>query len=275
MAKKKRKKNGNGKRIWAPLGTGIWLCGQFLLKAFPFFLILVAGGALWAGIRGALYADSYLSIQKITVKPQEALTSQHLQRLNERLLGKNILALDIQKFSKELERDPEIRRARFRKLLPFELEIEIERRFPFAFLRFPGKNSYGLVSDDGMILGMVPERNVSGLVVEPLDLGVQEPAVGKKLRIQGFDETVKFADEFQNHVLTRYETLTKIGLDHLGNATITLGQGPEIRLGRRPTEKLNALEQILPLLEGQGREKIAYIDLQFENVIIKHKRGVK
>jgi hypothetical protein len=124
-----------------------------------------------------------------------------------------------------------------------------------------------------MILSLVSEREVSGLTVEALDLGIVQPAVGKKVQIQGFEEAAQFTEEFQNHILARYENIKKLGLDHLGNVTITLGQGPAIRLGRRPREKWEALEKILPLLEGQEREKIDYIDLQFENVIIKHKRG--
>ncbi len=275
MAKKRRKKSGKGPGIGTALAAGVKLSAQFVVKAFPFFLLLVAAAALGFGIRSALYADSYLSIQKIAVKPPEALAVKHLERLKERLLGKNILALDIQSVAEELERDPEIRTARVHKLLPFELEIEIEKRAPFAFLRLPGKGAYGIISEDGMILDTVPERNVSGLIVEASDLGVGNPSAGKKVEIRGLEDAVKFSGEFQNHILARYETLTKIDLDHLGNATITLGRGPAVRLGRRPTEKLAALEQVLPLIEGQGREKIDYIDLEFENVIIKHKRGVK
>lgn len=261
--------------MWGSAALGMRLSGPFLMRAFPFFLILVAGGILWVGIRGALYADSYLSIQKITVKPPETLSAKHLERLNERLLGKNILKLDIQRISKELERDPGIQKARVRKVLPSELEIQIEKRKPFAFLRLPGKSVYGLVSEDGMILDLVPQRDASGLIVEAVDLGMREPVVGKKIQVRGFEDAVQFSKEFQGHILARYETITKISLDHLGNTTITLGPGPALRLGREPTEKLAALEQVLPLLEGQGRSKIDYIDLQFENVIIKHKRGVR
>ena len=273
MAKKRRKKSA--KSLWAMAGEFLRFSSWLFLKALPLFLFAALGGVLWVGIREALYADSYLSVQKITVKPGEELSALHLERLNERLLGKNILQLDIRRVSQELERDPQIRTARVRKVLPFELAVEIEKRVPFAFLRLPGRGLYGLVSEDGMILDFVPERGISGLTLEALGLGIVHAEVGRRVRIPGFEEAVKFSREFQNHLLARYEKVAKLGLDHLGNLTITLEHGPAIRLGRRPHEKWAALEQILPLLEGQGRAKIDYIDLQFDNVIIKHKRGVR
>jgi hypothetical protein len=93
------------------------------------------------------------------------------------------------------------------------------------------------------------------------------------LHPRGFQEALKFLEIFWAHEMSKRETVTKISLDRLGNVTVTLGSGPELRLGRRPEERMAALEKITPLLESGERSAVEYIDLQFDNVIVKRKPG--
>ena len=72
--------------------------------------------------------------------------------------------------------------------------------------------------------------------------------------------------------LSHFEVLTRIGIDHLGNVSIILGNGPQIRLGRRPMDSLKSLEKTIPLLKSEERSKIEYVDLQYDNVIVKRKK---
>ena len=123
-----------------------------------------------------------------------------------------------------------------------------------------------------MILDVPAQPNPSAVLVEAFESGIREPRTGKSFKNRGFLEAMKFLKSFRAHPLAGREKVTRIGLDHLGNVTVTLGDGPQIRLGPRPLERLEALEKIAPLLQEGEREQISYIDLQFDQVIVKRKK---
>ena len=269
MAKKKRKKNGKG---------GLKAAAQFLgavsslfLKVLPSLVIILASGAIFMNVRQALYADANLAIQKISVQPSDALTAAQRNQLESRFMGKNILQVNIRKVSSDLEKDPGIQSARVLKQLPATLDITVERRKAIACLRYAAHGNCGLISDDGVILDIIAEKNIPGVLIEALESQNREPSLGQKVELRGFGEAVNFMKAFQEQELSHYEPLSKINLDHIGNVSITLGAGPQIRLGRRPLETLKSLEKVVPLLKSDDRGKIEYIDLQFDNVIVKKK----
>ncbi len=271
MAKKKRKKSGNRKGL---SGVDALTGGTFrlLFRSLPFVLVLGLAGALFFGVRQALYADFSLAVEKIVVVPPEALSSKQRQILETRLIGKNILTVDIKKISNDLKKNPEIRIAKVSRYLPSILKIEVEERKPTVFVQFAPKGLYGVASEDGMILDVVKERNASLGLVEVYSLGVKEPRMGSQIKHRGFVEAMVFLKAFWKDPVAHQETVTKISLDHLGNVSILLGSGPEIRLGRHPIDHLKDLEKVMPILHGTDRRNIDYLDLQFDNVIVKRKK---
>ena len=90
--------------------------------------------------------------------------------------------------------------------------------------------------------------------------------------MKGFEAANQFTREFSKHPLAQFESISKITLDHIGNVSVTLGKGPELRLGRKPLEAMKSFDKIAPILESPDRLKIDYVDLQFNNVIVKQKR---
>ena len=270
MPRKKRKKTGKKSKFkWNDFFEN---SVQFILKVIPVFLIVFLSSAVYVGVREALYADPNLSIQEITIAPADTLTTSQKGKLETLLMGKNILEINIFDISRDLERDPWIENAKVIKKFPTSVSVEIVRRLPFAYIRFSKKGSYSLISEDGVILETVKDHNVVGLKIDALSLGGKRPAVGRKMEIKGFYEAVQFIAAFQNHSFSKVETISKIELDHLGNVTIRLGAGPDVRLGKRPIQSLESFDKLLPLLENSRRKKIDYVDLQFDNVIVKQKR---
>ncbi len=270
-----------GKKRRGKKGGGIQAIGQFfvfsfgiLMRALPFFVLIAAGGAIFMGVRDALYADSNLSIQKVVVEPSDALAREQLVRLESKLLGKNMLQADISGLSAELEKSPAIMSAKIVKHFPADIYVEIQKRVPVAFIRYRAGGAFGVISEDGMILNTVAEREASGLIIEASGFG-SDPAIGQMVKQRGFFEAVKFLKVYQKQAIARYEPITKIIIDAVGNVNVILKQGPELRLGRRPADRLPAVEKITPLLESENRKNIDYIDLQFDNVVVKQKRGVK
>ncbi len=174
----------------------------------------------------------------------------------------------------ELEKNPAIQSAKILKQFPADIYVEIQKRIPVAFIRYRAGGSFGVISEDGVILNTVPEREVSGLIIEASGFG-SDPAVGQQVKPRVFYEAVKFLKAYQKQPLARFEPVTKLIIDAVGNVNAVLKQGPEVRLGRRPYDRLPAVEKIMPLLESESRKNIDYIDLQFDNVVVKQKRGVK
>ena len=274
MGKKKRRKNSKG-NPFAALASFLGGAVRFLLKVCPLFILIFISGTLLIKVRGLLYADPNLAIQKITVDPSESLSVAQHEHLEQSLLGKNILQTDIKKVSRDLKKDPNIQEVRVVKHLPSELGVSVIRRKPAAFIRFSPKGNFGVISEDGVILDVVSEHDASGFYMEAFGLGVDEPHLGDRLRAPGFAEALEFKKAFEQQPMAHFEAITKMTLDHLGNVKMVLGQGPEVRLGRRLLERMDQIEKIIPLLEGEARKKIDYVDLQFDNVIVKQKRGIK
>lgn len=269
MGKKKRGKR-NGKR--GNLGSYFKAFFHFTAKVIPFLVLILAGGGAFIGVRGLLFADPHLSIQRIRITPADALSREQRLRVDSLLTGKNILGADIRKISAMLEKDPWIESAVVTKRMPAEILISVRKRVPSAYVRLMTTGENALVSEDGMVLDTPPAHAVTGLVIEIPGAGMKTPRIGEPLHVKGLEEAHQFLREFPKHPLAQFESVSKISLNPIGNVNVTLGKGPELRMGRKPLEAMRSFDKIAPILESAERAKIDYIDLQFNNVIVKQKK---
>ncbi len=269
MAKKKRRKSSKGLGgIGKFFGAGF----RVLARGLPVAGVVFLSGALFVGIRGLLFADAELGIQEIVVNPSTGLSITQRQDLESKVLGKNMLQVNLQDVARWLQRDPQIQTARVMRRFPSMLVVEVRSRAAVAWIRFSPHGPLRLVSEDGMIIDSLEKPNSPGVILEVFESGLKEPKVGMQVKSRGFREAMRFLKLFPSQPLAQKETITKMTLDHLGNVTMTLGTGPQIRLGRRPAERFEVLEKIAPLLDGAERDQLDYVDLQFDNVIVKRKR---
>ncbi len=271
MAKAKKAKRKK-KNPFEPLVEVISGTFSLALKILPAMLVAGVFSGLFFGVRHLLYADPQLTVRDIVVSPAPAMANGRRQDLETKLLGKNILRIDLKKIAADLESNPEIQSARVERQMPSTLKVELVSRKPIAFVQFSSNGSVGSISEDGMILNVFKSSDHSLVTIEAYGMGLKEPQVGYQIRNRGFSEAVKFLQAFWEHPLSKREILTRVSLDHLGQVSITLGAGPDIRLGRRASSRIPTLEKIIYLLEGGDRETIQYIDLQFDNVIVKRKK---
>lgn len=269
----KRKKRSKAFKFSFFPELGHWIVGsvKVMLRLLPVTGILLLGALVLMGVKNGLYADSGLTVHRIEVNPPEALPQPALKKLESMLFGKNILRVDLSKVAHELEKDPEIQRAELRRHFPSLIQVEVTRRTPIAFIRYSPKGNWGLVSEDGTVLSVTPKADASLCLMEAFALGKNEPRVGEKVKSSGFHAAVAFLKAFWQHPLSSQETITKIGIDTAGQITVTFGAGPQIRMGRKPLERLDTLQRVAYLLESDERLKIDYIDLQFDNVLVKRK----
>ena len=271
MASKKRKKLGKnfGKAAKAFFADSV----RFLLKALPLAAVVLLTGSAFVGVRQVLYQDSHLTLRSIAVEPMQALTEAQRKSLESRYLGKNILKVELARIAEDLEKDPRIKSADVFRRFPSTLRIEIRERIPVALVRFQPHGPAGLISEDGIVLDTFSKETFPAYpVIEVFQAGLKDPERGLRFRAKGFVEIVQFLKAYGNHPLAAREKITKIGLDRLGNVSVVLGEGPQIRLGRTPAARLEVFDKITPLLETEERKKIEYVDLQFGDVVIKRKR---
>lgn len=271
MGKKKRKKSGkNGS--FAAVGSACSILAEGLFRGLPFLAVMLGLAVVFFGVRGALFADLSFKVDKIVVVPAQTLSIPKRQELESRLIGKNILQMDLKKLARELERDTQIEEARVVRRLPSTLEIAFIKRELFAQLQSIPRGSYAEISLDGMILNISRERVPALTLIEGFGSGIKDQPIGREIRHAGLDQAIRFAKAFSEHPFAREESLAKLGFDRHGNVKVTLVGGPVILLGRQPLERFGALEKAMRLLREEDRSRIDYIDLQFDNVIVKRKR---
>lgn len=243
-----------------------------VVKAFPALCSIGAVLGIFLGIKQVLYADAQLQIRTIGVHPPLALSADQRRVLESKYIGKNLLTVPLQKIASDLEKDPEIRNAKVVRRFPSYLDIEIERREPLAYIRTSNKDPWGVIADDGVVLDLIKEPQTGILVMEAFFLEKSNLRPGYKIKHRGLTEAIRFAQAFWQHPLAQTHTLDKLSFDHLGNVSAQFNQGPEVRLGRSPKDRLGALEKVLQVIDSDQSKRIDYIDLQFENVIVKKKR---
>lgn len=269
MAKRRRKYKRNNRL--ARLGRGVKTLFSLVLKLLPAVIGLAVIAGIFFVVRQLLYADPNLLVTRVTVDPPNALSIATRASLEKELLDRNILQVDLKQLAQSLESDPEIQTVRISRRLPAEIRIDITKRKPMAFIQFSPRGAYGLIAADGMILDTFAVPGSSLPLIEAYGIGPVQPRRGVRIKHRGFVEAVRFLKNFWKLPLARKETVTRIKIDYLGNVTLTLGAGPEIKLGRDPLKHLHDLEKAAHLLEREERYLIEYIDLRFDDVIVKRK----
>lgn len=268
MGRRKRRKLSST-LTWKATKGFVRLVFQGILKVSPLLGVGAIGFGIFWGIREELYADPGFLVQKIEVLPEGTLSPAALRELEKFYLNRNLLKISPPEVQRWLEKDPEIQEARVIRELPKTLRIEARKRIPSVQIERGPPGPYYSAAEDGVVLGQDFQRNKNLLFVEIFEAEGWKPEIGKKLPVPGLAEGIALARAFVRHPLGRLEKVERIRLDHLGNVSLVLSQGPELRFGREPLKQLNRFSLLEPLLKGSDRSRIVYVDLQYQDLIVK------
>ncbi len=266
-----RNKNKSGKKggLLKAIGKGIrWL----LLRLLPVAVLAGIVGYSGAKIYANLKTDPWLKVQEIRVSPSDALSQESVRKLEELLIDKNILIVDLKKIERSIELGPGARSVRVVREMPSTLRVEIEKRRPIANVQFKSGGDYAIVATDGFIIDVRQELDPAWILIEDYSEKIKAPKVGLRVENKGFQEAIKFVDIFRRHELSRRERVTRISLDPYGNVTARLGEGPDFQMGRKPSEQLSFLTKAVYLFKTEPRENIEYMDIQHGRVAVKRKQ---
>lgn len=268
MGKRKRKKI-HSTLTWKTLRGFFRLVSQGVVKAGPFlFFLLTVFGIFW-GIRENLYADPAFLVESIEVVPAGVLPPGTVQALEKRYLRQNLFRLSVREVSRALEENPHIRDARVSRQFPQTLRVEVIERRPLFQIQFSPKGTYYSVSEDGVWVDADSVRDRDLLFVEAFEAKGMKPEIGKRAAPPGLEEGIALVRAFREHPWGQTEILEKMTLDHLGNASLVLGDGVQLRFGRHPMKRFHTLEAVTGLLNGPERKRIIYINLEYQDLIVR------
>lgn len=270
MGKRKRKKISST-LTWKATKGLFRLFFQGILKALPLALLTSVGFAIFWGIREDLYADPGFLVQKLEIVPLEALSPARHEELEKLYLNENLFKISLKKVQEKVKEGPLIREARVSRHFPKTLRIEVVERRPFLQIQLQSKGPYYWVSDDGVLVDEAPARDKNLLFVEAPEARWVQAEIGSELSLPGLKEGIHLVRAFWNHPLTRSERIERLRIDHLGNVALVLNQGPELRFGPQPMKKFYRLDSVMSLLKGPDRTRIIYMDLQYQDLIVKKK----
>lgn len=267
MSKRKNKRS----KGW-PVGK--WLKSTFhfvLFRLTPWITLFgLCGVLLWFASQ-AIAKDHRLKVKSILVMPPIALSTEQRARLESENIGKHILKIDLKHIASGLEKDPEIQSVEAIRRFPSTLEIHVVRREPLAMIRFHPKGKIGVISKDGMVLQVLAEAVKGFVMLDAPYLDSSQMKVGFYIQAKGFKKAAEFILNYAVTESAKTYPLERVSFDALGNISLYFPNAPEIRVGRDPLERLTALEKVFHLLADPESRKITYIDIQFENVIVKKK----
>lgn len=267
---KKKKKTAKKSKWLSGLQQSARTFFKVGMRIVPIALLSVLIYFGFVRVREALYADSALEIKQIQITPEGFVPAALKAEIDKKWIGKNIFTADVQDVSRLLTRDPAVLKAETVKQFPATLAVEITPRKPFARVTYVRGGTPAVLSEDGVVLEILDAKSGDEmLVLDAFETDWKKPEKGKWQAPKGLQASVEFYHLFQQHPLAAQEKITRMSLDYLGNLTITLNQGPEVKLGRHPVSLLRSLHKLDPFLDPVERPKIQYIDLQFEDVVVK------
>ena len=250
---------------WFTAISKIWM------SVVPTLAVVAAFTGLFFAVKNGVYADQGLLVRQTIVEPRELAGDEAIHKISKQVIGKNILVVDLKEIEGKLENNPTIQNVSVERQLPSTIRIRVDSRKPMALIQLAPGSKYGLVTQDGMIIDVFDRPKDPYVVIEAFQGKLHQVKIGLRIDDKGFTEVIHFLKAYWDHAISFQEPLHKVMIDKYDNITIMPIEGPEIRLGRKPMDKIGYLDKIVQLLNQQDRQEIEYVNLQFDNMIIKRR----
>ena len=241
------------------------------LKGLPFGIVSFLILFLFFGVRQMLHADPYFQIERITVFPSGILNNLELRFLEDRTRGKSLLEINLKELSQSLERNPKVERAEVVRVLPKQLNVYLIKRMPMLQVQFKPKGSFYLISSDQVITAVNDQSRPDLLTLEDYQSNKKNYSVGMLYQNSHFEALRDIFMSIQNMPCLRNENLIKVTTDGMGNVSLFLKDGLELKMGKT-LNLLPASQMVLgSLLKSKDRSEYLYLDLRYRDIILKKK----
>ncbi|MBI4367769.1 MAG: FtsQ-type POTRA domain-containing protein [Candidatus Omnitrophica bacterium] len=244
---------------------------RLVLKGAPLVLMAVVIGFVFFEVRAMLQADPYFHVERITVFPSGVLSQAEYQFLETKTSGHSLFDVDLKGISEVLERNPVVKRAEVSRSLPNELNIVITTRLPFVQIQLKSGGPYYLVSEDQLVLTVQDVPRTDLLKVEDLSASKKSYAVGMFFGSRYFRSLLRALQTVKADAVLAKESISKVTSDDAGNISLILADGVELKVGDPFSLSQNMRSVLGSLLTSKERNQILYVDLRYQDMIVKRK----
>jgi len=185
--------------------------------------------------------------------------------------GIDLFNLKLDQVSEPLLAHPRIRSVSVKKIYPNDLEISLVERKPVVQIFIPQTKSYRLIDEEGVLLpdsGSEPFDNF--FVYSDEEVKETPRKVGEIYDSKHLETLLAAHTQIQSELNISGEMIHEIYVDRLGFWSFITNDKIEFRIGD-DFSNLQKMESIKPLLKEGVRDKVSYMDLRFQDVIVKNK----
>ncbi len=247
-----------------------WVFGIFF-KCLPITIFIALLYFTFFGVRETLFADPYFQVSLLKVFPKGILTSDEYRDLEREAGGKNLLHINLERVSSVIKSNPNIKYASIVRRLPNELEIYITPRIPLTELHLTPKGESYVMDDEGIVMSVSKSPNYNLIQFSNYYYPKKKLEVLEKYQHDSLKKLPKVLQAFQENDVSKREKIDMISVDHLGNFSIFLVDGPELRICENVKANLLKLGPIANILKTDERYQLAYIDLCLNDVVVQRK----
>jgi cell division septal protein FtsQ len=241
------------------LGKGVRVTLPYILS---FGLLGTLFGASYAfALQGGLFTLQHLSVQGEQDSP---LKLGHVTGLKK---GVNLLSVDLAAMEKEIRvRFPEYRDVSVQRVLPDDIRIIVKKRQPLAEIR---GDRYYQIDDEGMVVSSSSRRFTQATLIQGLDANFKFLKKGEVIRSRVLKQVLDVILAIQKKGFLNDNQLTAFDVSDGRNYKMELNGRIEVRLASRNiTEQLKKLEEAMANGLQIDTEKIRYVDLRFDDIVI-------
>jgi cell division septal protein FtsQ len=261
--------------------SGLWSTKRFkkvgrgflalLWKTLPWGFAFGLIGFFSLNVKHMLHADPYFQVEVIKVFPSGVLTESEHQFLEAQTRGRSLFDINLKEISRHLERNPKVKRAEAVRSLPKQLRIFIATRSPFIQIQLKEGGPYYLAASDQLVLSVQSSPRPDLAVLEDFGSAKKSYSVGSLYQNKDFYLLFDLLETLKTDPLLGKQNVSKLRMDQLGNLTLILQDGIELRFGRSVSLSESARVVLRSLLNSEDRNEILYMDLRYRDMIIKKK----
>lgn len=243
---------------------------ELIKKAAGLAVALIFILTIFILAKAFLYRSDYFRLRTIEVRsatPEAGIApSIKYDQLLNYYKGKNVFTVNLKGIVKFfMDAYPDAKEIRALVVLPDKIVVSIRYRWPAAFLK--GERNY-IIDNEGYVLSGIYGNSVKYLtVIEGVSTRPMERS-GRRFTSDNLKSALQLLSQIKKTRFLAKYGVTKIDAVSASNMSFYLAGGTEIRIGSENfKERLKVLEKTIkdPRLV---LDKIAYIDLRFQDPVI-------
>lgn len=232
----------------ARMRFGVLAVGVMLGTGFALYVLWRAGD--WA-LNQLVYQNPAFAIREVEVQTDGVIAHSELRRWANVKPGANLLALDLGRVKRELERIPFIAAVSVERILPRTLRVRVTEREAVAQVSVPWPRSGGGVDlrvfhldPEGFVMPpMAPRQRAQGLgptddslpVLTLPNLTNVQP--GRRLDSASVSAGLRLISEFATSPMAGLVDLQRIDVSAADVLVVTTGQGSEVTFGLQDLDR--------------------------------------